>query len=328
MRFPFTSFPKGVFAVLFSRELKTGQVLAISFMNMKLTLFRTTTGTVGAIDGYCPHLGADLSFGSVKKNTLQCPFHGLRFKVNGTCVAKNRASQTGTFQIKHWQVFEKYGLIFLTYNFNSKNFQIRLPEWDEKEWGRPIQHCFKIKSHPQEIIENSVDQLHFFQVHKYCKMKVVEPIKIHGSEFTIHYEIERKKGILGEKKKIQFQLKIHAYGLGISHVDIFIQNYKLHAKQIIFPTPIDGEFIYVRTLTTVKIMENIACIPYFLKKIIANLLTKLANRGFLKDFLPDLKIWENKKYIEYPRYLAKDGEFEKYRSWAKQFYHGLENDPK
>ncbi|MBA3661058.1 MAG: Rieske 2Fe-2S domain-containing protein [Gammaproteobacteria bacterium] len=324
-RFPFTPYPDGIFAVLFSHELKLKQVLSVIFMNQKLVLFRTETGEVGAVDGFCPHLGADLAFGSVKKDALQCPFHGMRFKTDGTCATKNRDNEIGKYQLKHWGVFEKYGLIFLTHNPTLRDLHLTFPEWNFAEWGKPIQYQFKIKSHPQEILENSVDQLHFFQVHKYLSAKTIEPINIFGHEFIINYRLERKGGIFGEKKKIKLYLNIHAYGLGMSHATISIPQYNMQLKQIVFPTPIDGEFIHIRSLTSVKIIEKIAFLPrgltpYFLRKQIANFLTRLASRQFLKDFIPDLEIWENKKYVERPEYHSQDGEFEKYRAWARQFY--------
>lgn len=257
-RFPFTPFPDGIYAVAFSHELKTNQVKSIIFMGEKLALFRTHTGNVGAINAYCPHLGADLTFGTVKNDALQCPFHGLNFKRDGTCSAKNHLGQVGSYHIKQCFAFEQYGLIFLTYNPLGNDLKLNFPSWVLSEWGTPIQHCFKIRSHPQEILENSVDQLHFFQVHKYIGVKASEPLQTKGTEFTIRYHLERKKGLFGfDKNKIEFFLDIHAFGLGMSKVEIILPKYNLEAKQIVFPTPIDGEFIHVRTLTSIKIPEKI-----------------------------------------------------------------------
>jgi nitrite reductase/ring-hydroxylating ferredoxin subunit len=326
-RFPFTPFPDGMFAVLFSHEVKQKQVVPLIFMGEKLVLFRTETGELGAIGSYCPHLGADLAFGKIIKETLQCPFHGIRFSVKGRCNAKNRAGEEGKYHLKSWQVTEKLGLIFITYNPTHNNLNLRLPEWNLHRWGKPIQHCFKIKSHPQEILENSVDPIHFFQVHNYQRVINSKPFEILGSEFKIEYQLERSEGLLGTQKKIEIQLKIHAYGLGVSHVDILIPKYGMQAKQIVFPTPIDGEYIYLRALTSVKIMDKIPCVPrslspHFIRKLMANWLTKMAGNGFLKDFLPDLNIWEHKEYRSHPQYFVHDGEFDTYRNWASQFYRG------
>ena len=119
-----------------------------------------------------------------------------------------------------------------------------------------------------------------------------------------------------EKKKIAVKIDIHAIGLGMSQVDIYLPRYGLHAKQIVFPTPIDGDYVEVRTLTSVKMLEKWG----ILKKPIANFLSFLTSKGFLKDFLPDIQIWENKVYIENPVYFSNDGPIADYRRWASQFY--------
>ncbi|WP_263993514.1 DUF5914 domain-containing protein, partial [Mycolicibacterium fallax] len=41
--------------------------------------WRTADGTLAVGPSACPHLGADLSTGSVECGTLICPWHGLRF---------------------------------------------------------------------------------------------------------------------------------------------------------------------------------------------------------------------------------------------------------
>jgi len=310
-RFPFTPFPDGIFAVAFAHELKPNTIIPITFMGEQLVLFRSSNDDIGALESYCPHLGANLAYGCVKNNTLQCPFHGLRFNKEGACLAKNHLGIAGTYQLKHWRVFEIYGLIFLTHNPLAREMQINFPDLDLSGWGAPIQHCFNIKSHPQEILENSVDRLHFFQVHQYLNIKITAPLQVIGAEFTINYQLERQNGLFGswERKPLQIQLDIHAYGLGMSKVDIYLPKYRLRARQIVFPTPIDGEYIHIRTLTSISA-----------PKILANLLTRIAAKGFLADFFPDLSIWENKKYVEQPDYLAGDGDFAQYRQWAMQFY--------
>ena len=116
------------------------------------------------------------------------------------------------------------------------------------------------------------------------------------------------------------QLDIHIYGLGLSEVIVTLPDYHLIAKQVVCPTPIDGEFIHIRALTSLKIPTGLKWIPYSLKRYFTNILCKMAAKGFLQDFLPDIHIWENKRFIENPKYLPNDGDFEIYRNWARQFY--------
>lgn len=315
-RFPFTPFPAGVFAIAFADELAPGSVTPIVFMGKKIALFRTRSGKIGAIDAYCPHLGADLTQGCVIAEKIQCPFHGLCFDTKGQ--TKSIADQNGSsapFQTSSFATFEQYGLIFLVHHARKTI----LPTWDITEWGKPIKNCFTIRSHPQEILENSVDQAHFRLVHQYQNPRCLKPFQTKDTEFTIGYEFERALPFT-KCKKVIVRIDIHAYGLGLSMVDIHLPQFSILAKQIVLPTPIDGELIHVRTLTSVKMPEKIARLPHPLKKLISNALSRLFAIGFKKDFIPDISIWENKKYISNPRYLAHDGDFQSFREWAAQFY--------
>ena len=51
-----------------------------------IVLFRTSDGQVSALEDWCPHRGVPLSLGEVVEDALQCPYHGLSFDRNGTCV--------------------------------------------------------------------------------------------------------------------------------------------------------------------------------------------------------------------------------------------------
>lgn len=217
------------------------------------------------------------------------------------------------------EIFEKYGFIFLKDGLNELN----LPKWDQTAWSLPYFHYFKIKSHPQEILENSVDKLHFYHVHQYASAKQLGSPKINGAEFEISFQLERSEGVFGlldKAKKLKMQLDIHIYGLGLSQVIVTLPQYHLIAKQIVCPTPIDGKYIHIRALTSLKAPDQLQWVPKSIKRFFMNYLCKMAANGFLKDFLPDIQIWENKKYILHPKYLPNDGDFELYRTWAKQFY--------
>ncbi|MGH3391740.1 MAG: Rieske 2Fe-2S domain-containing protein [Actinomadura sp.] len=76
--------PQGWFLVLRSRDLARGGVRGVRLLDRDLVAFRTSDGTLGVLDAYCPHLGADLRTGDVRKDCLRCPFHGLLWAPDGT----------------------------------------------------------------------------------------------------------------------------------------------------------------------------------------------------------------------------------------------------
>ena len=51
----------------------------------RLALFRDSQGRLQALDATCPHRGADLALGTIRGDSLSCPFHGIAFDGSGRC---------------------------------------------------------------------------------------------------------------------------------------------------------------------------------------------------------------------------------------------------
>ncbi|EZP71397.1 Vanillate monooxygenase [Sphingomonas paucimobilis] len=67
-------------------ETLTEKPQGIRMLGEKIALFRLENGEVAAIGDRCPHRFASLSGGVLVHDTLQCPYHGLRFDRSGACV--------------------------------------------------------------------------------------------------------------------------------------------------------------------------------------------------------------------------------------------------
>ena len=84
-RFPF-GIPNSWYEVLYSDELAKGEVKTVRYLGRDIVLFRGHDGKVGALEPFCPHLGAHFGFGGkVEGNNLVCPFHSWQFDGGGTC---------------------------------------------------------------------------------------------------------------------------------------------------------------------------------------------------------------------------------------------------
>ena len=61
-------------------ELQDGEMKKVEVDGRELLLARVD-GSYYAIDGRCPHMGGDLSKGSLQGSVVTCPRHGSRFDV-------------------------------------------------------------------------------------------------------------------------------------------------------------------------------------------------------------------------------------------------------
>ncbi|MES2262776.1 MAG: aromatic ring-hydroxylating dioxygenase subunit alpha [Pseudomonadota bacterium] len=69
-----------------SDEIKAGALFNRTILNEPIVFFRKQDGSIGAITDRCPHRFAPLHLGTLKDDCVQCPYHGLKFASNGSCV--------------------------------------------------------------------------------------------------------------------------------------------------------------------------------------------------------------------------------------------------
>ena len=75
-------------------DLKNGQVKSIKLMDKNIVYYRTSSGKLSAQFNRCPHMGIELSLGTIKKEQLVCRYHGWEFDTKGQltsipCKAQN-----------------------------------------------------------------------------------------------------------------------------------------------------------------------------------------------------------------------------------------------
>jgi phenylpropionate dioxygenase-like ring-hydroxylating dioxygenase large terminal subunit len=105
--------------VALSGDIKTGKAIARKVIGVPITIFRTKEGLAALVDR-CPHRNFPLSRGRVIGNTLECPYHGWRFRADGECANVPGCSLVGLDQkaksrlgAEPVQVAEKNGGVFV-----------------------------------------------------------------------------------------------------------------------------------------------------------------------------------------------------------------------
>jgi len=99
-------FPQAWYMLCRSRDIPIGAVRSHTLVGLPIVLFRTSTGTLHAVDAHCAHMGTHLGSGSVVNDCLRCPLHHWMFEPDGHCRGRDAAQRT-------WPVVERFGAVFV-----------------------------------------------------------------------------------------------------------------------------------------------------------------------------------------------------------------------
>lgn len=309
-RFPFPGMPRGWFAVALSSEVPAQGVVALRYFARELIAYRGESGRVYVTDAYCPHLGAHLAHGGVVEgDAIRCPFHGWRFE-DGRCVGVPYAEKIPPkARLASWPVREQNGVVHVFHGDTPWD----LPALDEDGWteGKAI-FWPGLKTHPQEIFENTVDMAHIGPVHAGRGAALIGKPAKNGERFTVELEFQAPGDVVGMPGTLNdVHLAVTMRGLGWSLVETNVRNAGVRARQRIYATPVDEDTVDIRGIVHVKKSDD-AEFTAELERIFYD--------AYVEDFAKDFPIWENKRYLERPMLAKGDGPIPLYRRWCEQFY--------
>jgi vanillate O-demethylase monooxygenase subunit len=96
-------------------ELPAGKLLARTYLEEPMVLFRDNAGAVRALQDRCAHRFAPLSEGTLCDGgaSVQCRYHGLRFDGGGTCVHNPQGPVPKAAVVRSYPVRERDGLVWI-----------------------------------------------------------------------------------------------------------------------------------------------------------------------------------------------------------------------
>ena len=103
---------------LHARALKPGRLKHKTILGEPIVFGRTEAGEAFALRDLCPHRGVPLSAGQMLEGTVECPYHGWRFKPSGQCVfipslVGEEGVDASKISVRKYPVSEKNGLIWV-----------------------------------------------------------------------------------------------------------------------------------------------------------------------------------------------------------------------
>ena len=143
---PPSAFGKGFvrdawYFVALSRDVKSAPLKRYELMGEPVLIGRTRAGQVYAMRDICPHRAAPLSAGRLVERpgegeTVECPYHGWRFRTDGVCAAipslvEDQAYEANRIRVKPYPVAESQGMVFVWMRADPRSE-------DEPDHGPPV----------------------------------------------------------------------------------------------------------------------------------------------------------------------------------------------
>jgi len=124
-----------------AKELMTEQLLARTFLDEPVVMFRDAEGQARALHDRCPHRFAPLSMGKVCDGgaTVACAYHGLRFDGKGRCVHNPHGNGhiSDAAVVRGYPLVERWSVLWIWMGEPDKADPALIPEFpfmDGEHW--------------------------------------------------------------------------------------------------------------------------------------------------------------------------------------------------
>ncbi|MBO0676699.1 aromatic ring-hydroxylating dioxygenase subunit alpha [Mycolicibacterium sp. S2-37] len=316
-----TRFARGWHCLGLIRDFGDGRPHPVNAFGTKLVVFRTDDGRINVLDGYCRHMGGDLSQGQVKGSEIACPFHDWRWGGDGRCkqvpYSKRapRLARTAT-----WATLEQDGMLFV-WNDPERTPpppDVTIPriegagsdEWTDWHWYTTV-----VNTNCREVIDNVVDMAHFFYIHGSLPTHFKNIFEGHVATQYMNSagrpDMQPTEGpkMLGTTSVASY----HGPSFMIDDLTYHYEQADHHTVLINCHYPIDANSFVLQYGIIVKKSE---ALPDDLAMQTAVALGDFVKMGFEQD----VDIWKNKARIDNPLLCEEDGPVYQLRRWYEQFY--------
>jgi 3-ketosteroid 9alpha-monooxygenase subunit A len=305
------------------RDGKPHQVMAFG---TKLVVWADAAGTLNVLDGYCRHMGGDLTQGTVKGDEIACPFHDWRWGGDGRCKQIPYAHRVPLrARTAAWPAMEQDGLFFVWNDPEGKpppaDVTIPvMPGATSDEWTDWIWYTTTIENAScREVIDNVVDMAHFFYVHYSFPTYFKNIFEGHVATQLMNgvdREDVRPPSKSGKAPVMSGSSSVASYHGPSFMIDELSYHYADgDARSVLINChyPIDtNSFVLQYGI----IVERRPGIDRATADIMAQRMGDFIKLGFEQD----VAIWRSKARIDNPLLCEEDGPVYQLRRWYQQFY--------
>jgi 3-ketosteroid 9alpha-monooxygenase subunit A len=338
---PPTRFARGWHCLGLAEPFHDGSPHAIQAFGTKLVIYGDSRGELHVLDAYCRHMGGDLTRGTIKGDSIACPFHDWHWGGDGKCTKIPYSRRVPpAARTRSWLTLEQNGHLFV-WNDPQGNLpppEITIPRIDgaySDEWSSWTWDTLEVDANCREVIDNVVDMAHFFYIH--FALPTYFRNVFEGHIATQYLNTRSRPDIDAETGKASggnsatgaggtgvgsgIGLHSEASYYGPSYMIDYL-NYDYHG------TPMDAVLINTHyPVTPDKFVLQWGVIVKKLPGLSAEQADKVALR-FAKfvglGFQQDVNIWVHKSRVDNPLLCADDGPVYQLRRWYEQFYVDVE----
>jgi len=317
-----TRFARGWHCLGLIRDFADGKPHQINAFGQKLVVFSGEDGVISVLDGYCRHMGGDLSQGTVKGNEIACPFHDWRWGGDGRCKLVPYAKRTPRLaRTAAWPTLQQDGMLFVWNDpeHNEPPQDVTIPRiegatsdnWTDWHWYTTVVH-----TNCREIIDNVVDMAHFFYIHGSMPTHFKNIFEGHVATQYMKSagrpdlsDPEEGVTILGTTSLAAY----HGPSFMVDELTYHYEDFDQRTVLINCHYPIDENSF---ALQYGIVVEKNPSMPDELAVETAVALGDFVKMGFEQD----VEIWRSKTRIDNPLLVEEDGPVYQLRRWYEQFY--------
>lgn len=317
---PPTRFARGWHCLGLAESFRSGKPHSIEAFGTKLVVFADSKGELNVLNGYCPHMGGDLSRGTIKGDEVACPFHDWRWGGDGRCKNIPYAKRVPVrARTRNWITLERNEQLYVWHDpeGNPPPPDVTIPEHrgrDQGRWTPWSWNSLVIKdSHCREIVDNVVDMAHFFYVH---------------FAYPVYFKNVFEGHIAAQYSAAQLRADSDVYPEGAETAEANVAEAIYYGPSYMVDYQSMGDLETVLINCHYPISENSFMLQWGLSvkypEHLAEDQVERAAAGFMHHvqtgFRQDVEIWKNKTKIDNPLLCDEDGPVYQLRRWYEQFY--------
>ncbi|MEU6112289.1 Rieske 2Fe-2S domain-containing protein [Streptomyces albidoflavus] len=322
---PPARFARGWHCLGLADRFREGGPHEIEAFGTRLVVFAgEESGELRVLNAYCPHMGGNLARGTVKGDSLACPFHGWLWSGDGQCADIPYARRVPPrARTRSWRTLEENRQLFVWHDPEGAPppEEVTIPRIEgvfDEGWSDWTWHTLRVEgSHCREVVDNVVDMAHFFYVHDSFPTYFKNVFEGH---LATQYQATAPRTDLTSAETVSAQgdtrsvASYHGPSYMVVYLDMDLADgTTVETAMINCHYPVSSDAFVLMYGAIVRKLPGMSDAQ-------AAQAAAEVSQGLAAGFEQDIEIWRNKSRIDNPLLCDQDGPVYQLRRWYEQFY--------